>query len=134
MFMFSSESKNTPRSPTTADRDIMSDPTSMSWSADVIFLRFVAKPNHITSVFFELKALRRAQVVHRRHTSSKPSGDVTDVGRLTLLDALHVVSKRMVTDMMLLKNVGDFLGLCDKGTWSQRGTLWCANSQFADKR
>ena len=53
-FMFSSESKKTHRSRTTADGDIILDPTRMSWSANVLFLRFVADPNHITLVFFVL--------------------------------------------------------------------------------
>jgi len=51
-FMLSSESKNTLRSRTTGDGNMMSDPTRMSVSTDKIFLMFVADPNHITSVFF----------------------------------------------------------------------------------
>jgi len=51
-FMLSSESKNTPRSRTIGNGDLMLDPsTRMSFSTDEIFLRFVADPKHITSVF-----------------------------------------------------------------------------------
>ena len=102
----------------------MSDPTKMSWSTDVIFLRFIADPNHITSVFFcvELQALRRAPVVDRHHASSNPSGDVADVGRLTLLDVLPVISKQTMVNTTMLENVGDILmilGVYDKGPRSQ---------------
>jgi len=70
------------------------------------------KPHHLCFLGVQLKALQRAPVVHRRHTRSKPSSDVTkvtNVGRLAVLDALHVVSKQMVADTMLHENVSDIL-------------------------
>ena len=57
-----------------------------------------------------------------------------DVGRLSLMDVLHVVSKPTMADTMLLENVGDILGVCDKGPRSQRGSLWCVNPQIIDER
>jgi len=90
---------------------MMSDPTRMSLSTDEIFLRFVCccrpKPHHLCFLGFQLKALRRAPFVPKRHTSSKPSSDVTNVEWLAVLDALHIVNKQMVADTMLLENVDD---------------------------
>jgi len=91
------------------------------------------KPHHLCVLGVQLKALWRAPVVHRHHTSSKPSSDVTNVGRLAVLDALHVVSKQMVLDTMLLKNVGDILCVGDEGPTSKHGPLRFYYPQFTDK-
>jgi len=50
------------------------------------------KPHHLCFLGVQLKALRRAPVFHRLHTSSKPSSDVTNIGRLAVLDALLCMS------------------------------------------
>jgi len=46
------------------------------------------KRHHLCFLGVHLKALRRASVVQRLHTSSKHSSNVTNVGRLAMLDAL----------------------------------------------
>jgi len=51
-------------------------------------------------------ALRRAPVVHRRHTSSEPNSDVKDVERLAVLDALHIISTQMACAMMFENIIG----------------------------
>jgi hypothetical protein len=64
----------------------------------------------------ELKAFRRAPVMHGRHTSHKPSSHPsTDLGWLALLSALHV-GKQMVADAVLLENLGDVLSIGDEGS------------------
>ena len=88
--------------------NVGSDEEVLVSGRDFLEVRCRPKPHHFGFLCVELK------VVHKRHTSFKPSSDVTDVGRLTLLDALHVVSKQMMADTMLLKNVGDILGVCNK--------------------
>ena len=75
-FMLSSESKKTPRSRTTLDGDMMSDPTRISVSRrDFPEVCGRPKPHHFGFLCVQLKALPRAPLVHRRHTSSKPISD-----------------------------------------------------------
>jgi len=52
-FMLSSESKKTLRSRTTAsDGDMVSDSILINFSTEESLLRFVAEPNHCTSILF----------------------------------------------------------------------------------
>ena len=51
-FMLISQSKKTPRLRTTADGDMVSGPILINFSTEESLLRFVAEPNHITSVLF----------------------------------------------------------------------------------
>jgi len=95
-FMLSSQSKNTPRSRTTK-MAIKGRIRRECLCRRTIFpeVCYRPKPHHLCFLGVQLKALRRAPVVNRRHTSSKPSSDVTNVGRLAVLDALHVVSRQL---------------------------------------
>jgi len=57
-FIVSSESKKSPRSRTTVDGDTQSGLTWRCWSADESSPRFVAEPNHMTSVLLVLSRRR----------------------------------------------------------------------------
>ena len=56
-----------------------------------------------------------------------------DLGWRAVPGALHIVGKQMVTDMMIVKNLGDVFSVGDERLRSKDKSLWCAYPQFTDK-